>query len=593
MLGRDLQNQFRQLFENLSESERKSLAVLESLLGQLHPSDVLTVENTKPIVNFFANRWKQLIKDRNFNKAYPYTAHEPVNNLLIALAKTLNEHVVKKSYLQILMPTFRDDHLVCISTFEHVDTVPLERLVLSDDVSRLIDIYETFKMAVEDGKFKHTFISGQTEYLSKNEVARVIYHSEETITAYLHFAKYIDQMRNDSSFDGALSRLEYLVVNGAIRYKNDEEREKFAGEDAYKGIEEFEKWLSILTPTEQDKLFALTAPDLNQDHMLDNERFESFENLGEVWTTVSPSERQKFLNKEWFQRLKTTYANPNPLSDQEFEKLLIDLEQNQPAEYQELTFKAKYYTEEEYKKIWLDGRYCMKHLGEKIHRIRTANPQLKTTYPIHSNHDINIKYFGETNKALKADVIAAISPLENPPERANKPSLIERDLHVNVLFKKPIEKRLEMMVFLRDSFAQIAQPGWDLISILSPLLLNDRYAFLNQPAIAIKIPKLINDAYFFSHLVSLLRNKRRHDITSIKGLKRAMHRVDEMMVGHLRFKDVYKNLYANLKIAYNNTYLSLMQNRSSPFSLFNKSAKIAAFQAKAQSHKISVRMGHL
>lgn len=198
--------------------------------------------------------------------------HEPqllLSEFLLCIAEHISVKLGVNKY-KLLFPSITVNNYVVTGTDLQTANVPLNTIVLSDDGTRVIEVFECLNLAEEDGVLKHTSLSetGEVLFLSEAEQSRVIKHSSAT-QAYWNAIQYkVKTVQNGLTIGSVLYKLSNQLNGGGVNRRlstlSVEQRgalgqvyEMNAGDLANIGIQEFFTWFEQQSLAIQTKIKAL------------------------------------------------------------------------------------------------------------------------------------------------------------------------------------------------------------------------------------------------------------------------------------------------------------------------------------------------
>ena len=205
----------------------------------------------KTLKNFLTKRWHMI---KNLDLQYCYDLSNPANRFCIEVAKALSD-VYEKSYLLLLMPT-----LAQVSSEQYItsgyddDSIDLKHIILSDDHTRIIHIYDVLDFAKVDGKLKHnSLFDGFYQELTISEQHRLLSKNPAVEQYYLAIQDKLNFVLYGETAGAYLQRLINGLRAGGVS-QNTEDYELNAGDQSNFAIIEFDSFLSALDEAKREKL---------------------------------------------------------------------------------------------------------------------------------------------------------------------------------------------------------------------------------------------------------------------------------------------------------------------------------------------------
>lgn len=144
-------------------------AQLKQLLKKYSQSnEIADSQSLEPFCEFLSERWKRI---QNTDAIYSHRYQSHINQVCISLA-TIISNITHTPINKLLMPTLN---------MINPDELTLNKVVLSDDNSRFIDVCQCLELAHEkfDARLKHTYpANGSLTPLTEGERLRVVKHSQ-------------------------------------------------------------------------------------------------------------------------------------------------------------------------------------------------------------------------------------------------------------------------------------------------------------------------------------------------------------------------------------------------------------------------------
>ena len=229
---------------------RHTLFHLERLLKN-HYNPVLQITLRK----YLKKRWDTI---KSTDIQYCQDIQNPANRFCIEVAKALGAFH-GQPYLIFLMPSLTSVSSAHYITSPYDEEIDLRHVLLSDDHTRLIHIFDVLEFAKEDGTLKHnSLFAGQSRELSFGEQHRLLARHPSVEQHYLALKDKLDFVLYGETAGAYVNRLIKGLREGGMHQNG---QEMIAHDESNIAIAAFDEFLQALDERKRNILLKTSSFD--------------------------------------------------------------------------------------------------------------------------------------------------------------------------------------------------------------------------------------------------------------------------------------------------------------------------------------------